>query len=244
MSSRTVPAEAPRRAPPWAMPALAVLALAYSPLAYWAGASGRPPLAVLAALLLGLMLLLEALACRRPWAWLALAALLAALVPLWHSPRALLLLALPPALFTAWAAWFFARSLRRGRQPLVAAIIEALHRQAGMAMTPALYRYGRRVTAMWAWSLALLAAVDAGLALCAVPGGVLARLGHAPRWSVADGTASLFANLLAWGVVGGLMAGEYLLRHRRFAQRPYRDLPDFVRRLGALGPAFWRDLLR
>lgn len=54
----------------------------------------------------------------------------------------------------------------------------------------------------------------------------------------------MFANLLAYGVVGGFFVGEYLLRGRWFPQRPYRNLPDFLRQMAQLGPEFWRDLLR
>jgi hypothetical protein len=77
-----------------------------------------------------------------------------------------------------------------------------------------------------------------------VPGGVLAQLGRPSPWSIPDAHASLFANLLGYGVIGGFFLGEYLLRARWFPVRPYRNFVDFVRQLARLGPGFWRDVLR
>ncbi|KLD75765.1 ketosynthase [Xanthomonas hyacinthi DSM 19077] len=222
----------------------ALLALAYSPLAHWANAAHRSDLAVLAGAALVLMVLVEPLARRRPWAWALALPALAGLVPLWRSPHALLLLAAPPVLFTAWVAWFFGRSLRRGRTPLISRIVEALYRQAGMPITPAQLRYTRRLTLAWTLLLAAMTVLNLVLALCAVPSGVLAQLGVASPLPIGDARASLFANLLGYGVIGGFFVGEYFLRGRWFPQRPYRNLPDFLHRLARLGPVFWRDLLR
>lgn len=246
MSSPIAPADSGSRAAPplWAAGLALLLALAYSPLAHWANASGRPQLAVLAAVALLLMLLVDPLARRRPWAWCLLPPLLAALAPLWHSPRAMLLLAAPPVVFTGWIAWFFGRSLLPGRQPLIGRIVDGLYGSAGLQITAAQRRYTRRLTLAWALLLAALALFNAVLGLCAVPGGVLAQLGVASPWPISDAAASLFANLLAYGVIGGFFVAEYALRSRWFPVRPYRSLPDFLHRLARLGPAFWRDLLR
>lgn len=246
MSRPTRPSEAPQAAsaPGWVFPLALVLAIAYSPLAHWANASGRPELAVLAAASLVLMVLAEPLARWRPWAWLLTAVLLAALVPLWDSPRALLLLAAPPVVFTGWVGWFFGRSLLAGRTPLITKIVQALYLQAGQAISAEQRRYTRRLTAAWAGLLFALAALYLVLGLCAVPGGVLMQLGLRPPLAVPETTASLVANLLGYGVIGGFFLGEYLMRGRWFPERPYRNLPDFLRQMAALGPAFWRDLLR
>ncbi|MET0289025.1 MAG: ketosynthase [Pseudoxanthomonas sp.] len=221
-----------------------VLAIGYSPLAHWANASSRPDLAVLAAASLVLMVLAEPLARWRPWAWLLTAGLFAALVPMWDSPRAMLLLAAPPVVFTGWVAWFFGRSLMGERVPLITKIVEALYQRAGIAITPEQRRYTRRLTAAWAGLLAGLAALYLVLGLCAAPGGVLMQLGVAPPVAVPEAAASLIANLLGYGVIGGFFIGEYLLRARWFPNRPYRNLPDFIRHMAALGPVFWRELLR
>ena len=68
--------------------------------------------------------------------------------------------------------------------------------------------------------------------------------GIAPPVAVPHSAWSWFANLLNYGLVGGFMLGEYQYRKRRFPRRPYRNGLDFARRMAALGPAFWRDLLR
>ncbi|AJC46353.1 MULTISPECIES: hypothetical protein [Xanthomonas] len=243
MSKPTRPAE-PADAAPWALALGVLLALAYSPLAHWANAAHRPDLAVLAGAALVLMVLVEPMARWRPWAWALALAATAALVPLWRSPHALLLLAAPPVLFTAWVAWFFGRSLQRGRTPLITRIVEALYRQAGMPITPDQLRYTRRLTLAWTLLLVGLTLLNLVLALCAQPSGVLAQLGLASPLPISDARASLFANLLGYGVIGGFFVGEYLLRGRWFPQRPYRNLPDFLHRLARLGPVFWRDLLR
>jgi uncharacterized membrane protein len=190
------------------------------------------------------MLLVEPMARLRPWAWALALLALAALLPLWRSPHALLLLAAPPVLFTAWVAWFFGRSLQRGRTPLISRIVEALYRQAGLPLTPAQLRYTRRLTLAWSLLLAAMTLLNLLLALCAVPSGVLAQLGRASPLPIGDAHASLIANLLGYGVIGGFFVGEYFLRGRWFPQRPYRNLPDFLHQLARLGPGFWRDLLR
>lgn len=242
-----ITAQAPETAavaPPWAVGAALLLAVAYSPLAHWANASGRSELAVLAGMALVLMMLIEPMARLRGWAWLLAAILLAALVPLWHSPRALLLLTAPPVVFTGWVAWFFGRSLRAGSTPLITRIVSGLYAQAGQALSAAQRAYTRRLTLCWAGLLAAMTLVNLLLGLWAVPGGLLAQLGQVPLLAIPDELASLFANLLGYGVIGGFLIGEYALRSRWFPVRPYRNFVDFVRQMVRLGPAFWRDVLR
>ncbi|AOD13675.1 ketosynthase [Xanthomonas fragariae] len=248
MSKPTRPSEvstsAPSDAPPWVLGLGVLLALAYSPLAHWANASHRPDLAVIAGGLLVLMVLIEPIAARRAWAWALALLTLAGLGALWRSPYAMLLLAAPPVVFTGGIAWFFGRSLRRGRTPLITCIVEGLYRRAGMPISPEQYRYTRRLTLAWALLLCGLTLVNLVLGLCAEPSGVLVQLGSASPLPISDARASLFANLLAYSVVGGFFVAEYLLRGRWFPQRPYRNLPDFLRQMARLGPEFWRDLLR
>lgn len=237
-------APAPQAGARWAVAAALLLAIAYPPLAHWANAKGSSQLAVLAGVALVLLLLIEPMARLRGWAWGLAVVLLAALVPLWHSPHALLLLTAPPVLFTGWVAWFFGRSLVGGRTPLITRIVCGLYAQAGHVPGPAELTYTRRLTGCWAGLLAVMALANLLLGLWAVPGGVLAQLGRVPPLAIADAQASLFANLLGYGVVGGFFLGEYALRARWFPVRPYRNLVDFVRQLVRLGPAFWRDVLR
>lgn len=199
-----------------------------------------------AAALAGLVLLclLEPLARRRGWAWLLLAGTLLLLGWLGGSVWAWMLLLAPPVVFPLLVAWGFGRSLRRGRTPLITAIMQALYVRAGMPVTADLRRYTRGLTAAWVAVLVLLAVLNVALAMSAVPGGLLAAFGLRPWWPVTHEQWSWCANIANWGLIGGFFVVEFLVRERRFPQRPYRNALDFLRQLGQLGPAFWRDLLR
>ncbi|KAF1685763.1 ketosynthase [Pseudoxanthomonas broegbernensis] len=225
------------------LPAQAALGVAYPFLAHAAAIQGSG-WAALALADLVLLVLAGPLLHRRAWALALLVALLAGLAWLVGTSWPDLLLLAPPVLFTGWLAWWFARSLREGRTPLVSRIVAALYARAGWATSPPLLAYARSLTAAWAALLAFLTLANAALALCAVPGGALHALGRVPWVAVSHTAWSWFANLLNYGVVGGFMAGEFLYRKRRFPQRPYRNAAQFVRQMAGLGPAFWRDLLR
>jgi uncharacterized membrane protein len=220
-------------------------ALAYPPLAYWAVHAGSGGAAALALGDLALVFLAEPLLRPRAWAW-AVAALLAAglgaLAAGSEIPQMLLLA--PPVLFLALLSWVFGRSLRAPRVPLIERIVTAVYAQANAPLPPELPRYARRLTAAWALLLATLALVNGALAFAEVPGGVLARLGHAPGWAIPRDQGALIANLVNYGVVGAFFVGEYLLRKRWFPHRPYRHFFDFVHRMARLGPDFWKGLLR
>lgn len=235
--------KAPDLAQAATLPVQLVLGVAYPFLAHMAGIRG----VAWTALALGdlvVLVLAGPLLHRRWWALALLAVLLATLALGVGTPWLDLLLLAPPVLFTAWLAWFFARSLLAGRTPLVERIVAALYAQAGWPMPAELPRYARRLTAAWAWLLGFLALANTALALCAVPGGVLAAFGIAPPVAVSHSAWSWFANLLNYGLVGGFMFAEFQYRKRHFPQRPYRNGIEFARRMAALGPAFWRDLLR
>lgn len=219
-------------------------ALAYPLLAYWAGRDGGAGSASIALADLTLVLLVEPLLRARVWGWAVFAAVLAGLRALFDSGYLQLLLLAPPVLFVGLLAWFFGRSLRAPREALITRIVAGLDRCEPRQLPAALYRYTRRLTGGWALLLAVLALVNAALALLAVPDGVLARLGHPPAWGVPRAYWSLIANLLNYGVVGGFFVGEYILRRRRFPHRPYRNFPQFLQQLAQLGPAFWRGVFR
>ena len=252
MSSRSAPAEGGTavedpargdRVAALALPVQVLLLVAYPFLAHLAGARGGA-WAALALADLALLMLLRPLLHRRWWALGLLALLLAGLAWTAGSPWLDLLLLAPPVLFSGWVAWWFARSLRAGRTPLVERIVTALYAQAGWAMPAELPGYARRLTAAWAALLAFLALANAALAMCAVPGGVLHAFGMEPWIAVPHAAWSWFANLLNYGLVGGFMLAEFQYRKRRFPRRPYRNAAGFARQMAALGPAFWRDLLR
>lgn len=221
-----------------------LLAVAYPLLAHRASVDANNALAALALLDLALVMLLAPLARGRVWSWLLLAGIAAGLWTLRTGEVPVLLLLAPPALFAALIAWFFGRSLGGGRVPVITRIVSALEGCGPDALEPRLRQYSWRLTLAWSMLLALLALADASLAVIAVPDGVLARLGYPPLVSVSQRAWSWFANLLDYGILVGFFLGEYLLRQRLFPEPPYRNFLDFLRRMGQLGPAFWRDLFR
>lgn len=220
------------------------IALAYPWLAHAANARGDGTLAALALGDIALILLLGPLLRGRAWAWLVAGGLAVVLWAWSTHPLATLPLLAPPVLFLGWAAWLFGRTLRRGRVPLITRLVAPLYGTTPDGLSPDLRGYTGGLTRAWAVLLGMLALANLVLALVSVPGGLLHRLGLPSPWPVAGVQGSLFANLLVYGVVGGFFLAEYAIRKRRFPQRPYRDLPEFLHRLAGLGPAFWRDLLR
>lgn len=220
-----------------------VLALAYAVLAHLAAAWQDAALSLAAVLVLIALVLAAPLAARRAWAWLALPPLVAGAWWLYAAGHAGVPLLLVPVAFILLIAWVFARTLRAGRTPLISRIVIALEGGPDAPLAPELVAYTRALTAGWAGLLALLALVNLVLAAIATPDGLLASLGIAPPVSITRTQWSWFANLFNYGIVGGAFIGEYAWRKRRFPNR-YASFADFMRRMGALGPAFWRDLLR
>lgn len=221
-----------------------LLLAAYLPLAHFAGIRHSPMMAALALGDLALLVLIEPLLRRRLAAWLTLAATVLVLIALAHSRFALTPLLLVPALFTAMVSGWFARSLRPGREPLIAKVVSALYAQSGMPLSPRHHSYTRHLTLAWALLLALMTLVNLTLALIAVPDGVLAQFGIDAPVTVTNAQWSLIANVANYGVMGGFMLIEFQLRKWVFPVRPYRNAFDFARRMAALGPAFWRDFFR
>lgn len=221
-----------------------LLSAAYPLLAHAASAHRSPPLAALALLDIVLILLVVPLVQWRAWAWAVVAATAGALWLVQASSLLPVLLLLPPVLFPWLVAWWFARTLAPGRVALITRIVGGLEGRAPAELAPRLIAYTRGLTRLWALVLAGIGLANLVLGVIAVPDGLLVRLGHAPVVSVPQVLWSWFANLLDYGIAALLMVVEYLVRIRLFPDRPYRSLPDFVRRLGALGPAFWRDVMR
>jgi uncharacterized membrane protein len=109
---------------------------------------------------------------------------------------------LPPVAINLALCWLFGRTLRAGREPLIARFAAL---EQGV-LTPELAAYARRVT--WAWTLLF--------ALAALASAALALSGHRDAWS-------LFTNFLNYALVAALFLGEYAYRRLRF--RAYRHLP-------------------
>lgn len=219
------------------------LAVAYALLAHLASTGGGDGLALAALLVLVGLVLVAPLLQGRLWAFAVAAISTAAALWLHRQGLAALPLLVVPVLFVVLVAWVFGRSLRAGRVPLIARIVSGLDGVPPEQLPPDVFRYARGLTAAWAGVLALMALANLVLALLASPGGLLAQLGIDSPWTITHTQWSWFANLLGYGVVGGFFVLEFQWRKRRF---PGRDggFFHFLRRMGGLGPAFWRDLLR
>jgi len=221
----------------------ALLALAYTVLAHLSSAYDRPGLAAIALGLLALMILLAPMLRRRWWAWLALPLLWLVVLVLYRDGLVRVPMLLVPVAFVAMVAWWFGRSLRRGSVPLITRIVARMEDVAPEAMAPDLRRYTRGLTAAWAGLLAVLALLNLLLSVVAVPDGLLATLGVPSPLPITRTQWSWFANICNYGIVGGFFIAEYQFRKRRFPGR-YDSFLHFLRKLAALGPAFWRDFLK
>jgi hypothetical protein len=217
---------------------------AYIVLAHLAEARESPTLAVVALVDIALLVLLEGLLARRAAAWLGAAGAALGLAWLAQGDGALTALLLVPSAFTALIGTWFLRSLRPGRVPLVRKVVAAIYATTPDALSPDYLQYTRRVTLGWGLMLSLLTAINLVLALVAVPNGLLARAGVAAPFAVTEGQWSFIANVANYGLLAGFALIEYQVRRRRFPVRPYRNFAEFLRRMAALGPAFWRDFFR
>jgi uncharacterized membrane protein len=219
------------------------LAVAYPFLAHAASVRGSGVLAACALGTIALMVLADGLLRGRAGAWLALVAVAAVLAWLAGSRHALTPLLLVPVAFVGMIAWWFGRTLRAGRTPLIARIVSAIDGVPPAQLEPGLRAYARNLTLAWALLLALLGLCNLVLAAIAVPRGLLTEIGITPPLSVTEEQWSWCANWLNYGLVGGFFLLEFAWRKRRFPGR-YRSFFDFLMRLSRLGPAFWRGLLR
>ena len=177
--------------------ALPLLLAAYLVAAHYSvtASDPYPGLTILTLILLRLMW--PSLRRGRPAAWLAVAALAAALALLLSLERGELLLYLPPVAINLLFLIGFLRSLQPGETPLITRIAIAF----GEELTPQRQRYTRQVTVAWTLLFAALTAECLLLALLAPPA----------LWS-------LFTNGINYLLVATLFVGEYLLRRRLFPQ--------------------------
>ena len=132
-----------------------------------------------------------------------------------------------PALIAALIGWMFARTLLRGRRPLIARAVVAMDGPL-LLDDPAVARYTRRLTLIWALYQAALALIALILALC---------VWYAPqRWPALPGPR-LFGVVLLPTAVAALVLVEFILRPRLLPQAPPRSLYAFVRDLVRAWPA-------
>lgn len=212
----------------------------YAALLLVARLSGRTWLDELAAFALVGVFLLPGLrhGSARAWtAWLVTAALLVLLGVRGNGHFALD--ALPVAVNAALCI-VFARTLARGREPLIARIIGVLEGRSRLDL-PRVAAYARALT--WAWTLLFGAQVAllGALVLFVQPDGALAALGIASPLAV-DGAA--WRGYRQWGslaLVPAFLIAEYLFRRHWLRHLPHMSLPLFIGRLMRRWPALARS---
>lgn len=219
-----------------------MLVLLYPLLAHAAAVHGDQRLAALALGDILIVLLLDGLLAGRLRPTLLMLLAIPGLLLLSRTPWAMLPLLVMPSLLLATVALGFARTLRAGRTPLIASIIEVLEGDDAANLPARLGGYARGLTHAWAILLSSLALVNLLLALCAVPGGVLASLGIDPPITVSNTQWSWFANGFNYGIVGLFFVIEFIVRRRCFPERVH-GFRHFATRLVRMGPAFWRRAL-
>jgi uncharacterized membrane protein/3-hydroxymyristoyl/3-hydroxydecanoyl-(acyl carrier protein) dehydratase len=212
------------------------LAVAYPLFAHGASLLERPSLTVASVAVLAAAILVRPLTEGRRWAWIATPAAALSIVGLWRINAVALVLFLPPVLLNVFLAWLFGHTLVRGSMPLIERLVRMLQ-PASEPPEPAIIRYAGRLTRVWTALFVLLAAVNLGLAACVSPGGLLESIGIRAPLPVSREFWSLFANVLNYAIVVAFFMLEYAYRRRRFPDRPYRNLVDFLRRAAAAGPA-------
>ncbi|HZP65253.1 MAG TPA: hypothetical protein VFB32_03010 [Rudaea sp.] len=132
-----------------------------------------------------------------------------------------------PALAAGFVAWLFARTLQRGRLPLIARAIVAIDGPAQLE-DPAVVRYARRLTLLWTVLQTALAAVAALLALRAQ--GLIALPLEAP-------SPRVFGAFVLPAAVVAVFLGEFHLRSTLLPQAPLHRLLPFVRAIVRAWPA-------
>lgn len=176
---------------------------------------------------------------HRVAAWLAWSMLaVALLIPAGLGRPGLALMVLPVA-FPAWVAWLFARTLRRGAEPLVARFIRVIEGEARIAV-PRVRGYARGVTVYWVCVLGALAALSLAVALVARPGGWLDAFGVDIALGVPGAWLAWYPEAGCWALLVAAFAAEYLFRRAYLRGVPQLGVGSFVVRM----VRNWPELVR
>jgi uncharacterized membrane protein len=134
-----------------------------------------------------------------------------AIISMVGLPHPAILLGLPHLVTNLFLLWFFARTLKAGRTPLITSISQRIHG----SITPDLQIYTRRIT--WAWSLFFALQIIVSIVLY-----IFAPL---QAWS-------MFINLLNAPLIALMFIGEYtyrMLRYRDHKSSIFSGLQIFAR---------------
>lgn len=220
----------------WMLPLL----VGYAVLALLGGVLHRPELGFAAIVLLLAALGLPVLRRRSGGgiaSWLAFAILMIAAASSGHLQLAFS--ALPILILFALAA-LFARTLRAGREPLIARCIRVIEGEQRLGL-PGVGRYARGVTLYWACVLALQAAILAALLVCATPGGVLDALGVNVPFAIPRTALTWYPEAGCWVVLILAFAAEYGFRRWSLRGIPHPPLGGFLKRLIQRWPQLLRE---
>lgn len=168
--------------------------------------------------------------------WMGLAVLL--LVPALLGHAALALMALP-VVFLSAASWLFARTLRRGEEPLIARFIRMIEGDARLEL-PGVRGYARGATMYWAALLAAMALLSLLIALCAQPGGWLAMLGVPAPFAMRGSLLAWYPEAGCWILLVAGFVGEYLFRRWRLRSIPHPGVRHFVTQIVRRWPTLLR----
>lgn len=215
----------------------------YAALLVTAALAGNGWLDGLAAFALASLLLWPALRRRNAVAagtWLGLAAGLAWLVARGGGHNALDGI---PVMVNLALGILFARTLIRGREPLIARIIGVLEGRERLAQ-PGVARYARRLTIAWVLLFGAQAVLLATILACRVPDGLYATLGVAPPLALAAAGWRWHLHFGSYALVLAFLVLEYAFRRWHLRHLPHASLPRFLARLVVRWPALARDLVR
>ena len=143
-----------------------------------------------------------------------------------------------PVLVNAALCVLFGSTLARGREPLIARIIDVIEGAARLAL-PRVSAYARALTQAWTLLFGVQAVVLATLVACIEPEGVFARFGAAPPLHVGDG-GRWYLHFGSYALVGAFMLAEYAFRRWHLREIPHAPLPVFLAQLARRWPALVR----
>lgn len=214
--------------------------LVYALLLGGAALTGSLWLDELAALALSGLLLLPGLRRGRAVAWLAWLAAAAGLAVLGLHGNGRFALDCMPVLVNVALCLVFARTLMRGREPLIARIIEVLEGRARLAL-PRVAGYARALTWAWALLFGVQALLLALLAVCAQPHGLLATFGLASPIAVEGSAWSVYQHFGSYALAPAFLVAEYAFRRWHLRHIPHVSLPLFAMRLARRWPGLLRS---
>lgn len=221
------------------VPWLLLVLLACGVLGLAGGLSHRHELSLAAAALL-LLAWLPSVWRRRNFValsvWMALAALL--LVPALTGHPDLALMGLP-VVFLAAIAWMFARTMKRGGEPLVTRFVRVIEGEVRVNL-PGVRGYTRGVTLFWACLLAAMALLSLVIALFAAPGGWLVTFGVVAPIALPGSLLAWYPEAGCWLVLLAAFVGEYAFRRWRMRHIPHPPMRRFVAQIVQRWPALVR----